>query len=290
MVLCPIGFVKSRGTCRPLLKNVLNDLFYVQLLLTPSPDTLLPRTYIRDLTIGQRENPGSWFDVQGAPIEFFQVFSKGVTINNTEYVESLVVRVGKKKYPLNLNREIEAIRKAIETPWVITLKGEEFHYSVGFYRYTFYIFNEIRMSKENVLNHLTLTGDSLSFEPASPDEYYEVNLRNREAMRPLLLKKTHFCNRVRLTRSEWIAGFQEIRLNTSKEIYDNDKRLGDSEFDIFLDETGEPTVEICVEDFNPDYQERRADDINKAPMLSRCRIMITVVVLLGWGPHFNRLY
>ena len=30
--------------------------------------------------------------------------------------------------------------------------------------------------------------------------------------------------------------------------------LGDSEFDIFTDDDGRPTVEICLDDFNPNYE------------------------------------
>ena len=30
--------------------------------------------------------------------------------------------------------------------------------------------------------------------------------------------------------------------------------LGDSEFDIFTDDDGRPTVEICLDDFNPDHE------------------------------------
>ena len=196
-----------------------------------------------------------------------------------------MVRVGRKKYPLNLDREIKSIKAAIKKPWAIMLKGEVFQFSVRFYRYRWYIPTQYATNKRHVLNYLTGSGESLGSEPSSPDEHYETDVLYIGFGNPFTLKKTNFCNRVRLTRSEWIAGFEEIRLNTSTEIFDSNKRLGNSEFDIFLDETGEPTVEICVEDFNPNHQEQQASGRNTAVMLSSCGILLTTAILAGYSRH-----
>ena len=93
----------------------------------------------------------------------------------------------------------------------------------------------------NILNYVK--GEDLTVEDTTLQETYETYILSTLGGDPFLIKKTNFCNRVRLTRSEWIAGFQEIRL---------EKMLGDSEFDLFLDNLGEQTVEICIEDFNPE--------------------------------------
>ena len=282
-MLCPNGFVNYGESCRPLLSKLLDDLFYVQLQLTPtSSDTLLPLSYLRDLTDNQRTEPGMWFDAQDAPLDYFEVYSKEIYINNTEYAEELVVRVGRKRYPLSLSKEIKAIQTAIRKPWAITLKGEVFQFLVKFYRYELYVPTRYANSKEHVLNYLILSGESLSFEDNSPEDFFKDEIVYTGLGYPFILKKTNFCNRVRLTSSEWIAGFQEIRLNTSKEVFDSNKLLGDSEFDIFLDERGEPTVEICMEDFNPDYQEQ-GPGRNTANMFSSSGILIAAAMLVDYS-------
>ena len=281
-VLCPNGFAGSGESCQPLLTNSLDDLFFVQLQLTPtSSDTLLPLSHLRDLTDDQRENPRTWFDAQGAPLDYFDVYTKEININNTEYAETLVVRVGKKKYPLSLSKEIKAIQTAIRKPWAITLKGQVFQFLIKFYRYAWYVPIRYETSMDHVLNHLILSGKTLLFEDISPDDYFVHEISYTGVGDPFVLKKTNFCNRVRLTSSEWIAGFQEIRLNTSKEVFDSNKLLGDSEFDIFLDENGEPTVEICVEDFNPDYEEHEPAK-NTATVLLSSGILVAVAMLVDY--------
>ena len=279
-MLCPNGFVGSGESCRPLVSKLLNDLFYVQLQLMPtSSDTLLPLSYLRDLTDDQREEPRTWFDTQGAPLDYFELYSKEININITEYTEELVVRVGRKIYPLSLSREIKAIQTAVRKPWAITLKGKVLQFIVKLYRHALYIPTRIDNIKEHVLNNLIQSDETLSFEKSLPEDFFKDEIVYMGFGDPFVLKKTNFCNRVRLTSSEWIAGFQEIRLNTSKEVFDNNKLLGDSEFDIFLDDKGEPTVEICVEDFNPDYKEQEPGR-NTATMLLSSGILVAVAMLV----------
>ena len=236
----------------------MNEEFFIQLQLTPSSDNLLPRSYLKELTAEQRKDPGTWFVVNGAPLGELFIFSKEVNINNTEYIDELVVKIGKIKYPINLSKAIRIIQSAIEKPWEIHLKGEIFQYHVKIYRYALFIPIAIAEQKANVLNQL-VDGDLL-YENAQEDELFNLDVQifptTFSRSSPFILKKTNFYNRVRLKRYEWIAGFQEIRLNTSHDVFESEKWLGDSEFDIFLDDNGEPTVEICVEDFNPGYEEQ----------------------------------
>ena len=266
-MLCPNGFVASEGICRPFISKLLKHEYFVQLQLTPSSDQLPPRSYLVDLTDEQRIEPETWLDAKGAPLDAFALYSKTVNINDTEYAEELVVKIGKENYPLNLSREIKNIETAIAEPWTLRLKGKVFQYFVQFYRYLEFVPSAQRRQKENVLNHITLSGEALSYEYSSPDEFYDNDVFSRMTA-PYPLKKTNFCKRVRLKRFEWMAGFNEIRLNISKEVFGSDKRLGDSEFDLFLDEMGEPTVEICVEDFNPDYHEQQATAASSGMMVT----------------------
>ena len=64
---------------------------------------------------------------------------------------------------------------------------------------------------------------------------------------PLILSKMTFCEKVRLLGSQWVGLYQEILLNLST--LGNGRILGDSEFNIFIDENPDIMVEICLEDF-----------------------------------------
>ena len=255
-MLCPDCFIKSESGCKPFISKLLNEEYSIRLLLTPTSDKLLPRSYLKELTAEQRKEPGTWFDAHGAPLDGFSVFSKDVIINNTEYVDEMVVKIGKSKYPISLSKAIGTIQNALENSWAIELNGEIFQYDVEIYRYAEFIPTALLRQKAYVLNQLV--NDGLLYEDADVDELFNIDLFTTTFSRstPFILRKTNFCNRVQLKRSEWIAGFQEIRLNTSKDVFESEKWLGDSEFDIFLEDNGEPTVEICVEDFNPGYEDQ----------------------------------
>ena len=182
---------------------------------------------------------------------------KPVTIDNTAHIGSIIVKLGRKRTPVNISDEIKSLQAALDKqPWVITLHDSVFEFNVRFYRHA--LFSPlIHIPKMNVLYRLTRVESSIRY--IDKDEAYDlifVKVSDILSSRllPFTLKKTNFCNRVRLSRSEWIAGFEEIQLNTSKAVFDNYKMLGDSEFDLFLNAQGEPTVEICVDDFNPEYQ------------------------------------
>ena len=259
--MCPNGFLRLDDRCLPISSKTLNGGYYVQLLLTPTTDKLLPLSYLKNLSNEQIKEPAKWFEVQGAPLDHFEICVKKADIGKTAYVEGLIVMVGKMKYPFVLGEEIKSIQDAIIKPWAITLNDKVFHFSVKLYRYA--RFRPLALlERHNILDYLNRVKeeDTRYVETTEEEMYEQMTVRDEfpSQGQSFILKKTNFCNRVRLTRSEWIAGFQEISLNTSKEVFDNNKTLGDSEFDIFLNEQGEPTVEICVEDFNPDYQEQQA--------------------------------
>ena len=232
----------------PLLLNTLNDGYEIQLLLTPSTE-LLPFSYLETLTYRQRHVPTTWFKSDGVPLKNFILRVKKVTIETTVFVENLIVWLGIDK---NLNNEFQHLKDAMKEPWTITLNNTRFEFIVSFYRYALFV-PMMGSLWENVLMKLTpnfTRGDWSKM--VKPDEAYElVVIKSTTTVGGQLftLKKTNFCNRVRLSRSEWIAGFQEIRLNISGGVVDSNKTLGDSEFDIFLDDQGKPTVEICVEDY-----------------------------------------
>ena len=239
----------------PLLLNTLNDGYEIQLLLTPSTE-LLPFSYLETLTYRQRHVPTTWFKTEGVPLKNFILRVKKVTVETTVFVESLIIWLGVDK---GLNNEFQLLEGAMKEPWTITLNNTRFEFIVSFYRYAFFV-PMMGSWWENVLKEITPNSQRGDwFKRVKPEEAYELVVMKSTSTvggKLFTLKKTNFCNRVRLSRSEWIAGFQEIRLNISGGVMDSNTTLGDSEFDIFLDDQGEPTVEICVEDFHPDYDEQ----------------------------------
>ena len=264
----------------PLLLNSLNDGYNVKLLLTPISDELLPLSYLETLTTEQKREPTSWFESQGAPVDYFDVVVKKVSIENTLHVENLIVRLGKNKHPIKLGKEIKLLQETMKRPWAIALNGTVFEFTVRFYRYAWFLPLK-NWQRTNVLMDLTHNKTSAGIYVNEKEAYDEVSItdRTRAVTKPFTLKKTNFCNRVRLDRSEWIEGFQEIRLNTSEAVFDSNKTLGDSEFDIFLDEHGEPTVEICVDDFNPEYQEQIGTGTATFLLTSWLKMFILLVLL-----------
>ena len=241
----------------PLLLNLLNDGYNVQLLLTPISDELLPLSYLETLTAEQKQEPTTWFESQGAPLDYFDLIVKKVSIENTLHVENFIVSLGKNKHQINFGKEIKLLHEAMKRPWAIALNGTVFEFTVRFYRHARFLPLK-GWRRTNVLMELTHNKTRAGVNVKEKEAYDVVSItdENRAVTNPFFLKKTNFCNRVRLDRSEWIAGFQEIRLNTREAVFDNNKTLGDSEFDIFLGEDGVPTVEICVDDFNTEYQKQ----------------------------------
>lgn len=221
----------------------MNDLYFVQLQLTPIGGDYIPFAYLKDLSDEQKKMPYTWFDSHGAPLQYFEIM-----MNKTAYVEKLVVRVGRSVFPLNMEKEVDVIKKAMSKSWTIRLQGDSFSFSVQFDDYAHFTRQQKR---HDIIDYIK--GVCIAYEEQMLEKYYMVvvNIPDSMSANAVVLKKTNFCERVRLVRSEWIGGFQQIRLNISAY---NQQVLGDSAFDIYLDEFGQPTVEICVEDFNPNYR------------------------------------
>ena len=244
--MCPDGFVNVARRCQFITTTLLTNNYYIQLQLTPLTDQLLNLSYIEGLSDDQKRNPKTWLDTNGTQLDLFEVAYKKMKVENETFVKDFVVRVGRATGKLRVDREFKAIRDAISRPWTVRLNGEIFQFSVNFYRYQFYIqwsWNTRYDVEDKVKGVFTL-------EENKGEEPYQTVMSDTPKESSFMFKKTNFCSRVRLARSEWISGFQEIRLNISQENLDSGNMLGDSVFDIYLDDLGEPTVDICVEDFN----------------------------------------
>ena len=55
--------------------------------------------------------------------------------------------------------------------------------------------------------------------------------------------------------------------------------LGDSEFDLYIDDSGIPMIEICVENFNPKYLSERTVESGTVSITSSRSHIISILVL-----------
>ena len=80
-------------------------------------------------------------------------------------------------------------------------------------------------------------------------------------------------------RSEWKAGFQEIRVNISSDVPGGEAVLGDSEFDLYTDDNRRPMIEICVENFNPKNLSQRVVESGTVSITTSRSHVISFLVL-----------
>lgn len=255
-ILCPSGFIRTDDNCEAISTIWFKNYYYIQLELTSLTNSSLPLSYLNELSENEKNQPDLWLDSKGAPLDYFEVFVEKVEFKNVIFVRKMILRVGKEKYPLNIVKETESIRKAVGKIWEMKLKGETFSFSVKIDKFTSYIFGASHLPRHDVVVY-AYNGTAV----------YEKNqTRNIFERLPLLsvypkgfgtsikLRRVNFCEKVRLLASEWSSGYQEIRLHPSITRSDSGKTLGDSEFELYFDDSDMVTVEICVEDFNSGYK------------------------------------
>ena len=274
----------------PFSTNWLKSAYFVQVILTPVDSKLLPWSYLTDITDEERHSPGTWFDTNITPLGLLIMYGKHVEINGEFYVDEILVKVGRQISQFNLAQETNAIRTAMQKNWTMKLNEGLFFFKANFYRYASFV--EDGSPRYDLLG--LIYSDINVYEERPPPKVYEYLLINFRSTldSPMLLKKTHFCERVRLHRIEWLGGFQEVCLNitpehpgvasidgsvcsdaSSDELLSNEESvfnnnstsstgllseggtaLGDSEFDIYVDNMGAAIIEICVEAFNRNYR------------------------------------
>ena len=274
----------------PLSSNWLKSSYLVQVILSPVDSKLLPWSYLTDLTDKERLSPETWVDTNFTPLSHLLImYGKRVSIYGESYVDEILVQVGRQISQLNLAEETNTIRTAMQKNWTIKLNEVVFSFEAKFYRYSSFI--EDGSPRYDLMS--SISSDSKVYEERPPPKVYDylsINFRSTTAS-PIVLKKTHFCERVRLHRIEWLGGFQEIRLiitpehpgaasidgsvssnvssdkplSNEESVFNNKSTsstgsvseggavLGDSEFDIYVDNMGAPIIEICVEAFSPNY-------------------------------------
>ena len=308
----------------PLSTNWLKSSYFVQVILTPVDSKLLPWSYLTDLTDEERLSPQTWVDTNFTPLSHLIMYGKRVSINGESYVDEILVKVGRQISQLNLAEETNTIRTAMQKNWTIKLNEVVFSFEAKFYRYASFI--EDGSPRYDLMS--SISSDSKVYEERPPPKVYDylsINFRSTTAS-PIVLQKTHFCERVRLHKIEWLGGFQEVRLNITPEhpgvasidrsvfsdvsideplsneesVFNNKSTsstglvseggavLGDSEFDIYVDNMGAAIIEICVEAFNPNYgaQELEINDAVSDTKRSGRMIyfLLKMVLIVRIGP------
>ena len=203
-------------------------LYFIQLILTPV-DADLPSIHFL-ISEESLQPPELWFDTHIAPLDYFKLYAKIVEYENTMYTEKLLVRVGRLQSPLDIAEETKMIRDAMSKTWTINLKNRTFSYTAKFDKYADFVPTGTSQ-RYDVVHSLS---NKVIFENGYPPLIYDLFLRKEDDTPDVVLKKTHFCERVRLSRSEWEGGFQEIRL--------------------YLDSEGHTTGEAVLEFFKAESQ------------------------------------
>ena len=225
--------------------------YFIQLEMTPVSESWLPWSYLTELSNEQWNDTGVWFDANGAPLDYLELFAENVTIGQIPHVKKLIVRLGKKLLQVNVDKETKVIQKAMGKPWKINLRGNTYVYSVKFDKFANYVRDGISVRYHT----LEVIKNNHYVYEEQPEEriYHYVGCTSYQ--RPgVALRKMNFCKKVRLLHPEWVPMYQEIYFIPEAPHIGSNKILGDSEFDAGFDEDlGEVTIDICVDDFNPGY-------------------------------------
>ena len=262
--------------CKPISASWLYDQYFIQLEMIPTMNELLPMSHLDSLSEEERGQPNTWLDSKGAPLDYFTLYVE--TSKNNSFVKKLIVRIGRDRYPLSVSKETNSIRKAISQEWEINTNGKTFKFTVQFDKYASFVYDGVQQ-KYDVVEFVTNAKTVKKAKAVKRVHLFAI--KTSRHLQALVLRKTNFCERVRLLATEWTGGFQEIHLDSSIAREGAEKILGDSEFDIFLDDHGEVGVDICVEDFDQDYKKHKTSDA--IPIAYNGNAMFLFVFLLsGW--------
>ena len=198
----------------------------MQLILTPvdpGVSGMVPWSYFTNLSTEERSSPEIWFTSHIAPLYYFEIYGSRVEIGNVSYAETMLVRIGRRRSPLNVATETKVIRAAMSQPWIVRLKGRTFVFTAKFYRHAKYITDgfmpEFEIFVDQDVTESVNQGKSASVnEGKHPPTIYELLETEFIDTPDTVLKKTHFCDRIRLSQSEWSGRGQDLYLNLGSEV------------------------------------------------------------------------
>ena len=205
--MCPNGYFRDKEGCTLLSSQWQTSLYFIQLTLTPV-ETTDPLTLL--VLVGNETAflpPEMWLESHIKPLDYFSMyFSMFEGPQGEDYVEKILVRVGRRLSPLDIATETKMLRDAMGKTWTLDLKGRSFSYKVDFDKYANFVADD-NARRYDIVHFLS---KNIIYEGSYPARMYELIVERK--VPDVVLKKTHFCDRVRLSRSEWEGGFQTIRV------------------------------------------------------------------------------
>ena len=201
--MCPNGYFRDKEGCTLLSSQWQTSLYFIQLVMTPVETT---ETMTLLVLVGNETAflpPEMWFKSHIKPLDYFSLY---VEPQGEGYIEKILVRVGRRLSPLDIATETQMLRDAMGKTWTIDLKGRSFSYKVDFDKYANFVADG-NVRRYDIVHSLS---KNIIYEGPYPARMYELIVDGKTP--DVVLKKTHFCDRVRLSRSEWEGGFQTIRV------------------------------------------------------------------------------
>ena len=242
--------------------------YTIQIEMTPTMDDLLPMSLLQSMARDKSKSLDSWFQSRGIPLEYFHLYAEPITIKNASFARKIIARVGKMNAQVMIENVLNKIQKALSKEWQIMSHDQVYSYSVNIDKFKTYVIDGLheRFNEVEEIERQDVTSDVTSEQVVKEKIYEEIIFRREQhafyAAPLIYLTKMNFCEKVHLERSEWIGLYQEIRLNLTGS---NDERvLGDSEYNIYSDDQGKAAVAICVDDFNPLYNNKMSPNIGSA--------------------------
>ena len=266
------------GECVPLSSEESELAYLIQFAMTPTTDNLIPMAHLHEVFADEARlsKAGTWFDSRGVSLEFLSFFAQPVNVNNMVFAKGLIVRIGQLTSTIIVDEVLKTIKNALGKEWELSLYGQVYRFSVNIDKFREFVFDgsHPRYSEVELIERqaLTLNPNGVDVKMYEPIGQFYLH---QQILPSIFLTKMNFCEKVHLERSEWIGLWQEIRLNLADS--DDGKVLGDSEYNMYADDQGKATVDICVEDFDPLYYSYIA---NSAPAYnSFCLLLVCVCSL-----------
>ena len=237
--------------------------YLIQLEMTPTTSVLPPLADLHEMYTGEarKSKAENWLKTMGVPLEYLELYAEPVNVTATIFAKKLIVRIGKINSLVIIDEVLKRIRTALSKEWELNLHDQVYRFTVSIDKFKRFVYDGTSR-RYNAVE--TIEKQTYSYNNETEKKIYEpfglFRLADNQILPIIFLTRMNFCERVHLERSEWIGLWQEIRLNLTGSV--NERVLGDSEYNMYADDQGQATVDICVEDFQPSYYSYTA---NNAP-------------------------
>ena len=258
-MLCPNGAIKTPEGCQQFTINWDNARYILPVLLTPL-NKGIPLQQFANLRGKQNQNYKKIFKSNGIPLDTFKLYINATEKGNVSFVETLHLILGDKHVSDKMKEVLDLIRSAFSKTWKIRL-DELYVFDATFGKSLHLYGIEYEAYIHNKPNASSKTQQLVYFKEFQ--RTYKSGLN---------LNKLYFCKQIELLPGAWIKLDRgEVQLNLTE---GNGTILGDAEY-IYTGDNLE-RMRICVDDFNPDYNEEHevVSNGNKLAVVSNSAIQI----------------